>query len=487
MSGRILIVEPIATNRILIRSMLTAASYEVSCAASLPELRERVATFQPDVILMNFGPRLMPALACCEKLTGAVGPGLPAPRIRTGALNPRPNADGIPIIALVQDASSAARLAILRSGAADIFEKPANASRLLARIRSLLRARDEDAEFLPKVGTAGLFSFAEEGSSFAAPARVSILTHRPERLDPVRQRLSERKLRCQIHGSATDVPSFNPGFAPDLFIIDAPGGGVGSGDLFRLLSDLRSRSVTRHAAQLVILPQDAHDLAVMALDLGANDLVSEAISSAELHHRIDTLLQQKAASDKLRNSVRSGLEAALTDPLTGLFNRRFALSQTADTAKSASRTKSTFAALMLDIDHFKAINDTYGHAIGDQVLIGVARRLQKEVRSQDFVARIGGEEFLVVLRDSTMQEASQMAERLRMAIGNQSFEVIKDQSTLAPAGPELHVTLSVGVAMGGGECQSEVGIEALYARADAALYAAKTAGRNQVTLSSTAA
>jgi len=484
MSGRILIVEPIATNRILIRSMLEAARYEVSGVNSASELQARIAEFRPDVILMDFSSTLAASLALCSSLTRVVrGPGS-----LSGPLGPEPTGM-IPVIALVKDVGSAARVSILQAGAVDIFEKPANPARLLARIRSVLRARDAQAELCPETGPAVAFSFAEERAPYmATPSLVSVLTQRADRLAPICQRLKDRGIQCQVHPSPTRLPPIQASRPPDLFVIDSAGGGVGPGDLFRLLADLRSQSDSRHAAQLVILPPGANDLAVLALDLGANDLVSETISAAELDYRIDALLRQKAASDRLRENVRNGLEAAITDPLTGLFNRRYALSEISVVARAALRRQGTFAAMILDIDHFKAINDTYGHAAGDRVLVGVADRLKAEMRADDFVARIGGEEFLVVLRDSTLDEARVTAERLRQTVGSKGFDLADARHVTDPnttAGVE--VTLSVGVAIGGGDCQTEAGIRALYDRADSALYAAKTAGRNQVTLSSSAA
>ena len=226
----------------------------------------------------------------------------------------------------------------------------------------------------------------------------------------------------------------------------------------------------------------------MALDLGANDLVSDQVGSAELAHRIEALLRHKWAADRLRASVQSGLEAAVTDALTGLFNRRYALSHLARLAVDSAETGRPFAAMVLDIDHFKTINDNYGHAAGDRVLIAVAKRLRAELRQGDFVARIGGEEFLVAMPEASPEEARHMAERLRAAVGERPFEVTTTEpGRTRITRTEIPVTLSVGVAMGSADCRTESGIAALYERADTALYSAKTAGRNTVTLSATSA
>lgn len=500
MSGRLMIVESIATNRIALQSLLEAAHYTVLCCATVAEARGHMAGFGPDAILLDIGGTAAVALGFCGEVTGKSGAVAcrlehkswdGGPRAEVQTLKPRGTTQptAVPVIAMIDPDRQAARLAALRAGATDVFEKPANKSVLLARLRSLLRARDMAAELRPGSEMQLAFGFAEDSDAFGRGQRIVVLTKRPKALGPALQEVARGKdFTVEMHPPTADFPNLHGEKDPDLFVIDSVAGELGPGDLFRLLADLRSRSALRHAAQLVILPTDAPDLAALSLDLGANDLVTDHVSSAELAHRIVALLHHKAAFDRLRAGVKSGLEAAITDPLTGLYNRRYALSQLSRMAAEVSRTGRSFAAMVLDIDHFKQINDTHGHVVGDRVLINVAGRLRDTLRSGDFVARIGGEEFLVAMGNTTEDDARRLAEKLRRAIGDTSIDV----TSVAPDTKRisrLHVpvTISVGVAMGTAACQSEEGISALYSRADAALYAAKTAGRNMVTLSSTAA
>ncbi|SMY08752.1 response regulator [Flavimaricola marinus] len=500
MSGRLMIVESIATNRIALRSALEAAHYTVFCCSSVAEARGQMAAFAPDAILLDIGTTAAAALGFCSEVTGTCGPAAGrrnapswdcASKSDIKTLKPRGAAiyAPVPVIAMVEPGRNAARLAALRAGATDVFEKPTNRPVLLARLRSLLRLRDAAAELRPRAEMQMALGFAEEGTEFGHSRRIVVLTRRPKALGPALNEVAEGKdFTIDLQPPSADFPDIDAGQDPDLFIIDSVAGGLGPGDLFRLLADLRSRSPLRHAAQLVILPEDAPDLAAMSLDLGANDLVTDQVSSAELAHRIEALLKHKIAFDQLRASVKSGLEAAITDPLTGLYNRRYALSQLSRMAADVSRTGRSFAAMVIDIDHFKLINDRHGHIVGDRVLINVAQRLRETLRSGDFVARIGGEEFLVAMGNTTQEDARHLAEKLRRAISDTSFDVTSLESTTNKLSKiNVPVTISVGVAMGSEDCQSEAGISELYARADAALYAAKTAGRNMVTLSSTAA
>jgi len=176
------------------------------------------------------------------------------------------------------------------------------------------------------------------------------------------------------------------------------------------------------------------------------------------------------------------LKAAVSDPLTGLYNRRYAMPQLARVAEHAGATGRSFAVMVADLDHFKRINDVYGHASGDAVLVEAARRLRENLRGVDLLARIGGEEFLIVMPATPFSEARTTASRLCRKIGCEGFKV--------PGSKDLiDVTVSIGVTMGGihksGPAADRISADnpnALLDAADKALYEAKMHGRNQVNL-----
>jgi len=228
----------------------------------------------------------------------------------------------------------------------------------------------------------------------------------------------------------------------------------------------------------VLLPSNAKHASAMALDLGANDIVTSDVEPAEVTHRSRVLIQAKLEADALRQTVETGLEAAITDPLTGLFNRRYAFPHLARLSAESRKTGRQFAIMALALDHFKAINDTYGHKAGDEVLQQVARRLQGNLRAVDLLARIGGEEFLVAIPNSDVVHARTAAERLRDLIGNAPYFVGSDNT-------EIRITMSVGVCLNGGQDTLDIAedLDDLVNAADVALYAAKNGGRNKVSLS----
>jgi diguanylate cyclase (GGDEF)-like protein len=161
---------------------------------------------------------------------------------------------------------------------------------------------------------------------------------------------------------------------------------------------------------------------------------------------------------------------ATTDPLTGLANRRHLIDRAERELLRLQRFSNPFTLMTLDVDHFKRINDTYGHASGDRALCGLAATCIGLVREMDVVGRMGGEEFTIVLPETSGDEAMSVAERIRLGIADLRFDA-------DPPDSEFGFTVSLGVA----ECrQDDVRIEQPLARADRALYEAKAAGRNRV-------
>ena len=154
----------------------------------------------------------------------------------------------------------------------------------------------------------------------------------------------------------------------------------------------------------------------MALDLGANDLIPADFDDAELAIRLRTQVKRKQEADSLRAALDEDLRLAVIDPLTGLYNRRYAMAHLKRLTTRAAETGRNFTIMVADLDRFKQVNDTFGHAAGDAVLVEVARRLKDNLRGNDLVARIGGEEFLIALPDCQLSEARQAGERIRRII-----------------------------------------------------------------------
>ncbi|MCC5975305.1 MAG: response regulator, partial [Rubellimicrobium sp.] len=316
MSFRIMIVDGVATNRILLRAMLVASHHDVATCATVTEAAEVIARGRPDLVLLDICQEPDAALAFCARLAADVtGPPIPVIATTSG----RPYCRHAP-----------GRIAALRAGAADVLDKSTPDTLLQARIRSLIRASIKAGErTLAPDDDTPTCGFAEAASNFEGPepatGSVALVTPsrrvRPAALRMLFERMPQAARLLDPSSDLSD-DALRP--APDLFIIDGAAMlqrdtdiQVGA-DVFRLVSDLRSRALTRHAAILVILPDDQPDMAALALDLGSADVVDDRIAVEELAHRVRRIIVEKLAVDRHRDSVQSRLLAAVTDPLTGL-------------------------------------------------------------------------------------------------------------------------------------------------------------------------
>ena len=241
-------------------------------------------------------------------------------------------------------------------------------------------------------------------------------------------------------------------------------------DSLRLCSQMRSLDKTRMLPILLIASDGDDSKIIRAIDLGVNDYVSRPIEQNELLARARTQVRRKRLNDRLRDQMKSTMELAVRDPLTGLNNRRYFDSHVESLFNKAQVGRRPLSLIMVDIDHFKEVNDTHGHQVGDEVLRLFSERLTKSVRSKDLASRYGGEEFLIAMPDTDRELAVVVAERMRREIAENPF--IVDNGSL-----QITITLSAGIAAieDNGD-----GVEDLLKRADAALFDAKRGGRNQV-------
>ena len=253
----------------------------------------------------------------------------------------------------------------------------------------------------------------------------------------------------------------------DLMIVSL---GSGAFDGLRLCSQARSHERTRNLPILLIADPDDRPKVLRGLELGANDYLTRPIDRNELLARVRTNIRQKLYADRLRQSVQQSIEMALYDSLTGLNNRRSLERRLPAMIETARARGAALTMMVLDIDHFKRVNDSYGHDVGDRVLKGFGAELQETVRGGDLVCRLGGEEFVVVMPGADAAEAARIAERARRTTESREFLV-------DGAGGSISITVSIGLA----EWRENWNTAELYRRADRALYLSNSAGRNRVT------
>lgn len=444
MSARILVVDDIETNRRVLEARLSAEYFDVISASSGRECLEIAEAEQPDLILLDI---MMPGLDGFETCR---------------QLKANRETRHIPVVMVTALDQRDDRVKGLRAGADDFLTKPVDDVALFARVRSLLRLKQVMDELRLRDQAPDVHAHEETIEPLSGHIIIAA---------------GEDRIASHIKGKLPDVVSGEAFSDPkaamdavnehcDLVLIDLSAKHF---DGLRLAARIRSDARTRNLPILAVVDGDGSDQMVRALDLGVNDVVNRPIDSGELEARIATQIRQRQYADQLRDRLEESLEMAVTDPLTGLYNRRYVNSRLRQAVDTFSETGETVSLVLFDIDHFKSVNDTYGHNAGDFVLKTFSSRLKDELRAIDIAGRYGGEEFLLILLGAPENAAVEAAERVRAAIARQAF-------TVKSTGDQLNITVSAGVA----EIESGDGIEQLVSRADTALYEAKSAGRNQV-------
>ncbi|ERT09753.1 diguanylate cyclase domain protein [Lyngbya aestuarii BL J] len=213
---------------------------------------------------------------------------------------------------------------------------------------------------------------------------------------------------------------------------------------------------------------------IEAFKQGAVDYLTKPFYAPELLARVRVHLELKYTKDELKKKSAAFEKLAITDPLTEIFNRRYLMSISEIEYQKAVNYNSFFSIIMLDIDHFKKINDTYGHIVGDQVLKIITQKVQSLLRERDRCGRFGGEEFAIILPMADLKIALKIAERLRQAIADFYIPINDPNSS---SNLKIKITISLGVTTYN---INDDKLDKMWIRADNALYQAKAKGRNQV-------
>jgi two-component system, cell cycle response regulator len=240
-------------------------------------------------------------------------------------------------------------------------------------------------------------------------------------------------------------------------------------DGIRFLQLVKAQPQLREIPVIILTSNIERKVKLMVLEQGANDYLTKPVDAAELVARARIHLKMKRLQDELRAARNHFKELSNTDPLTNLYNRRFFAEILESELQRSRRLKSALSLLLVDIDHFKNVNDSYGHQMGDRVLVAVTETLRKGLRSYDIASRYGGEEFILILPATPIAAAVEVAERLRQSVASRKLDLRPEK---------LVVTVSIGVSSF--PCGDADNGDLLLQRADKALYSAKNNGRNRV-------
>ena len=450
MSARVLVVDDQPLNVKVLEAKLSSEYYEVISAtdgaSALAAMREE----KPDIVLLDIMMPGMDGFEVCRQMKAD------------------PSLAHIPVIVITALSEARDRVRGLEAGADDFLTKPINENALFARLRSLLRIKLSLDELRLRDQTSQQLGLTEDGDAAAneSKARILLIEDLPGDAKLVREVLSRE--HEVVHMTDTETALRTASIEPfDLIIISVE---LKDSDGLRLCSQLRSRDVTRNLPLLVLIAENATTKLAKALDLGVSDYLYKPIDSNELIARTRNQVRHKRYQDILRTTYHRSISLAVTDTLTGLYNRLYLTSHLGSLLERVVEEDKPLAIAMIDVDHFKDVNDRHGHAVGDEVLREIAHRLDQFSRATDLVARLGGEEFVIVMPETTVEAAQLVTARLRREVASAPFGTTPVEGGLA-------VTVSIGVA---GMLGDDDTPESLLKRADDALYAAKRGGRNRV-------
>jgi two-component system cell cycle response regulator len=452
MTARILVVDDIPANVKLLEARLMAEYFEVLTAADGMTALSICEQTQVDLILLDIMMPGIDGFEVCERL------------------KQNPRTAHIPVVMVTALDQPADRVRGLKAGADDFLTKPVNDLQLMTRVKSLIRFKALSDELRLRAESARSLDLeallSPHQGKLEEPGLVLLVENRANAQDRMARALRDIAEITVIGDPQAAL--FEAAEKPyELIIVSSA---LEDYDPLRLCSQLRSLERTRFIPVLVVAEQGEENLVIRALELGVNDYLVRPLDPNELVARSVTQVRRKRYSDFLRSSLSQSVEFAITDALTGLNNRRYLDTHLRTLVERSRKRNRPLSVLITDIDHFKAINDANGHEGGDDVLRDFARRVRGAVRGADLACRYGGEEFVVVMPDTTLDVAAQVAERLRNAVEAAPFRI-------SATGAHVPVTTSVGIAALEHDGED---VASLLRRADQALYQAKSNGRNRV-------
>ncbi len=451
MTARVLVIDDVPANVKLLEARLSAEYFDVITAMSGVEGLAICERGGCDIVLLDVMMPDMDGFEVCRKLKSD------------------PATHHIPVVMVTALDQPSDRVRGLEAGADDFLTKPVSDVALIARVRSLSRLKLMTDELRMRAVTSrdiGIESPEREAvAETGRNGRILIVDDRASSSEHLAAMLAtEHSPEVEADPSAALFHAADGNF--DLLIVSL---GLENFDGLRLCSQIRSLDRTRNVPILAVADADNNTRLVRGLEIGVNDYLLRPIDKNELLARVRTQIRKRRYTERLRDNVQMSIEMAITDALTGLYNRRYMESHVGTLVDQAAARGKPLTVLVLDIDYFKSINDNHGHDAGDDVLREFAIRIRKSIRGIDLACRYGGEEFVVVMPETDLAVATMVAERLRRRIASEPFPIQQGARN-------IEVTISIGIAALGADDNAASVIK----RADRALYRAKRDGRNRV-------
>ena len=452
MTARVLVVDDVPANVKLLEARLSAEYFDVVTAMSGTEALTICARADCDLVLLDVMMPDMNGFEVCRRLKS------------------NPATHHIPVVMVTALDQPSDRVSGLEAGADDFLTKPIPDLVLIARVRSLTRLKMVTDELRMRALTSREIGIQSPERDAVADTgrggRILVVDDRPSSHERLTAMLAkEHSVEVEADPNEALFRAADGNY--DLLIVSL---GLEHFDALRLCSQIRSLDRTRNVPILALTEPDNNARMLRGLEIGVNDYLVRPIDKNELLARVRTPVRKRRYTERLRDNVQMSIEMAITDALTGLFNRRYMESHLATLVEQAASRGKPLTVMVVDIDYFKAINDSHGHDAGDDVLRDFALRIKRSIRGIDLACRYGGEEFVLVMPETDMAVSAMVAERLRRRIAAEPFAIHEGARSIP-------VTISIGIAALRGADDNAAGV---LKRADQALYRAKRDGRNRV-------
>ncbi|MCC7481032.1 MAG: PleD family two-component system response regulator, partial [Hyphomicrobiales bacterium] len=403
MTARILVVDDILANVRLLEAKLSAEYFEVVTAMNGVDALEAVQRAKPDIVLLDVMMPGIDGIEVCKRLKA------------------EPATQHIPVIMVTALDQLEDRVRGLEAGADDFLTKPVNDVALFCRIKSLVRLKMLSDELRARAESGQTMGLVVKNkiADDTRPGNILVVDSRVAFIDRVRVTLTGKHKVSGVIDAAEVIPSITESATPyELVIVNLD---AEQFDGLRLCSQLKSLEQTRQIPILIVVAPDDEQRLMRALDMGVNDYLIRPIDRQELLARVNTQIRRARYAEQLRVSVQTSIEMAVTDALTGLYNRRYMETHLSHLVEHSINRGKPLSALAIDVDFFKAVNDTHGHDAGDKVLQELATRIRENIRNVDMACRVGGEEFIIILPATELHLAQKIAERIRKSIAGKPF------------------------------------------------------------------
>lgn len=447
MSAKILIVDDVIFNIKLLENKLKLSYYDVFSASTGKEAIQKVHEIRPDLILMDV---MMPDIDGIEA---------------TKRIKAIPEFSHIPIVMVTALSSQSDKVSTLIAGADDFITKPVNDKALITRVRSLLRAKFAADELKIRADVTYQLGLPHiQIDENISGSKVMLVDDNQLEIKKIEKHLNFHGITAEVVSDPEEalqkVTQHN-----DYSIIIVSIELLGY-DGLRLCSQIKSNPLSR-GIPIVILVDDNSDAKIeRGLEIGVQDYVISPVDPSELIARISKQILRKRQHDKVNQNYLDHISMSVLDPLTNLHNRRYLDAYLNNLIKQSHDENQDLTIIMIDLDNFKYINDTDGHASGDEILRQASERITSNIRGSDLCVRYGGDEFIIVLPNTNISDGKVVAERILSSFRNKKFSLREN----------IYVDCfcSIGLAT------MKIGdtIDKLLKSADDNLYKAKSMGRN---------